>query len=116
MDVNLKVLENPGYDDSLISFDASTERFRDSGGEAISRADINALSAATNLGARAHAGGKTIARAAILRALLRESSGESQGARGRDGILARLAKLASDRSQATDGLFSRGSEQGASSS
>ena len=130
MDVNLKVLENPGYDDKSLRFDVDAGKFIDRNGNPVDRRGIDAIAnekrsrtsgikgdgqgtgirdaqrdTAVRPDGRTIAGSKSVARAAILRALLRESGGEGQGARGRDGILARLAKLASDRSQAVDGLF-----------
>jgi predicted GNAT family acetyltransferase len=110
IEVNIKALENAGYDDSLISFDASTGSFRDSGGQELSRADIDSLSKATDLGSAGLAGGRTLARGSVLRALLREESAGAQGQDGqRDGLLARAARLRSDSPEATRELF-QGSE------
>jgi len=106
VDLNLKALENAGLDDSSISFDPASGVFKDSTGAAVSRADINTLGAA-GFGRRAHASGRTIARGAVLRALLREEGGQGAGGRRRDGLLAGLARLGSDAPQAVARLFSR---------
>lgn len=55
----------------------------------------------------AQAGGRTVARAAVWRALLREGSGEGQGSGGRDGLLARLAASSGASAASLKGLFSR---------
>ena len=112
IDLNLKVQENVGHDDGLVNFDPSTARFRGPGGEELSRSEIGAM--ATGAHRRTLTGGKTLARTAVLRALVREEGGRGEGARGRDGLLARLAKLANDSPQAVRGLFSRGAEHDAS--
>ncbi len=105
VEVNLKALENAGYGDSVISFDPGAGRFRDSGGEFLSRADIDALAKEAGLGRRGQAGGSTLARGAVLRALLREEGREGAGGRGRDGLLARLAGLGGDAAAAAQGIF-----------
>lgn len=104
VDVNLQALENAGYGDSVVSFDPGTGQFRDSGGEELSRAGLEAV-ASSGLGRTTLAGGRTLARGAILRALLREEGREGQGSRGRNGLLAGLAKLGSDASAAVGGVF-----------
>lgn len=107
VEVNLKAMENAGYDDTVISFDPGTGRFRDSGGQELSRAGIEALASA-DLGRGADAGGATLARAAVFRALLREEGGAGPAGGRRDGLLARLAGLADDSPQAVKGiLYSR---------
>ncbi|WP_395701228.1 PLxRFG domain-containing protein [Aquabacterium sp.] len=105
VELNLQALDNAGYGDSVISFDPGAGRFRDSGGEFLSRADIDALAKEAGLGRRGQAGGTTLARGAVLRALLREEGREGAAGRGRDGLLARLAGLGGDAAQATQGIF-----------
>ena len=110
--MNLKVQENSKHDTSLVSFDPGTGRFKGGSGEELSRADIGSLAESTDRGTLT--GGKTLARTAVLRALVREEGGRGEGAGGRDGLLARIAKLANDSPQAVKGLFSRGAERDAS--
>ena len=105
IDVNLKGLENAGLDDTVISFDLAAGEFRDANGATISRADIGVLAAATDAGWIRGAGGRTLARAAVLRALLREARGEGAAGGRRDGVLARLARLGSDPGSPVGGLF-----------
>jgi hypothetical protein len=109
VDLNLKTLENAGLSDA-ITFDPTSGQFLDSEGQPIDRAGIDAVAVEARLGERARAGGRTLARSAVLRALLREEGGGAQGAdRGRDGLLARLARLGDDTPEATRRLFySRG--------
>jgi len=105
IEVNLAALHNAGIDDSSISFDIPNGQFLDSAGQPISRAGIDALGSSTDLGSRALAAGRTIARGAVLRALLREEGAASEGQGRRDGLLARLAGLAGHAGEATAGIF-----------
>jgi hypothetical protein len=105
--LNLGTLENAGLDDSSIRFDTGSDQFLDSEGNALSRADLGLLAKETDLGRVRGAGGRTLARRAVLRALLREASGAGEAGGGRNGVLARLAGLGSDAPQAVRALFSR---------
>ena len=107
IDLNLKSLDNAGYGDESIRFDLDAGVYRDSGGQELSRADIDAL-AASGLGRGANAGGRTLARGAVLRAVLREGGRDGAAAGRRNGLLAAVAKLRNDATQAVEGLFSRG--------
>lgn len=107
IDLNLKSLDNAGYGDESIRFDLDAGVYRDSGGQELSRADIDAL-AASGLGRGANAGGRTLARGAVLRAVLREGGRDGAAAGRRNGLLAAVAKLRNDAPQAVEGLFSRG--------
>ena len=104
IDLNLKALENAGLDDTSISFDPASGQFRDSNGKALGRDGIDA-GVEAGLGRGALAGGSTIARGAVWRALLREAGAEGQAGGRRDGLLARLARLAGDHGEATQGVF-----------
>lgn len=106
IDVDLKALDNASYDDAIFSFDLSTGRFRYPDGTEVSSADVEAV-ASGGASSRALAGRRTLARAAVWRALLREEGSNGQGERGRDGLLADLAGLANDRPSAVTAHFSR---------
>lgn len=133
IDLNLKALENAGLDDSSIRFDPGTGNFLDSADQPIDRNGIDAVAAsmrsrddasghsgvrvqsvagdaAIRSTAGALAGGRTLARGAVLRALLREEGAGSEAGGRRDGLLARLARLGSDAPQALKWLFSRQAE------
>lgn len=107
IDVNLKALENAGIDE--ITFDADAGQFLDSDQSPLDRSGIEALARA-GYGRVALAGGSTIARGAVLRALLRREGEGLQGTDGRRlGLLEQLAKLGSDTpAPVADIFYSRG--------
>lgn len=114
IDLNLKALENATDASDRLTFDSATGIFRDGTGEAVQIA--RGTRETSGLGgypraARALAGSRTLARAAVWNSLLREGGGEGQGAGRRDGLLARFARLADDRPQALEGLFAEGSAE-----
>jgi hypothetical protein len=101
VDLNLATLKNAGQDD--IQFDLATGNYTDANGDPVGRDGIGARVAA-GAGRGAIAGSKTLARGAVLRALVREEGAALEGPDGRrDGLLARLAGIADDPS--TAGLF-----------
>lgn len=128
IDLNVKALENAGYDDDGISFNLETGSFLDSAGQLIDREGVaqyaglvqqgddarrrdesrfraKAGDTAVRPGGRALAGGRTLARGAVLRALLREESREGATGGRRDGLLARLAEFAGNAGPAAESLF-----------
>lgn len=104
IDLNLAVLDNGGLADA-ITFDPTNGQFLDSEGAPLSRADIEILTKATDLGREVRAGSTTLARASVLRALLREESRGGEAGGRRDGLLAKLAALAAEHPAATKGIF-----------
>lgn len=111
IDLNLKALDNAFPTSKNLDFDVDTGQFLDvSGGgrRIVSRGAVDRAGNAA--GARraadvAVAGSRTLARGAVLRSLLRDEGGTSQGTGQRDGLLARLAGLAGNFGEATKGLF-----------
>ena len=137
VDLNVNALENAGYDDSSVRFDLATGVFRDSSGSTVDRGAIDVIASAMRApddegadrqlrvqspqrGARVRAdvqtlaGGRTIARGAVWRSLLREEGRESPTGGGRSSLLARLARIGSDAGSPLSGLFSRARGQGIS--
>lgn len=114
IDLNLKALDNATNASDRLTFDPATGRFRDGTGAEVQIA--RGASAGGRMGgyprvARALAGSRTLARAAVWRALLREGGREGEAGGRRDGLLARLARLANDRPQALAGLFKLGQRE-----
>jgi len=111
VDVNLAALKNAGQDD--IRFDPATGNYTDANGDPVGRDGFGARVEA-GAGRGALAGSKTLARGAVLRALVRQEGAGLEGADGRrDGLLARLAGIADDPSTASifysrDGSAARG--------
>lgn len=106
IDAALKAQQNAGYGDGTVSFDTAAGVYRLPDGQEIGRDRIGDL-VDRRAGRGARAGGKTLARAAVWRALLREPSGQTGSRDGRpDGLLARIASLAADSPQAVSRLFS----------
>ncbi len=104
IDVNLKFAENAGVD--AITFDPTDGKFRDSEGGDLGRAGIEALAVGAGYGRAVGAGADTLARGAVLRALLREESGTGKGqVGGRDGLLARLVSVSAAHDEATKRVF-----------
>lgn len=111
VDLNLKALENRFPDIKKVDFDLSRGIFVDAKtGQRIDRSGlVGRVSALRGEGNRAlessAAGGATVARGIVLRALVREE-GRAGGADGQgSGLLARLAGLGSDAGEATKGIF-----------
>ncbi len=103
IDLNLKVQENAGAD--AITYDPATGQFIDSAGQPIDRAGLAELAAA-GYGRSSLAGGKTLARGSILRALSREEGSAVEGQDGgRSGLLDRLVRQSAVHPQATNGVF-----------
>jgi hypothetical protein len=103
IDLNLKVQENAGAD--AITYDPATGQFLDTAGQPIDRAGLAELAQA-GYGRGALAGGKTLARGSILRALSREEGGAVEGQDGgRSGLLDRLVRQSAIHPQATNGVF-----------
>jgi hypothetical protein len=104
IDLNLAAQDNAG--NTEITFDSKHGQFHDSSGQVIDRAGIDLLAQAGLLGDGNGAGGRTTARAAVLRALLRDASSEAQVGDGqRVGVLARLAGDLRDGRAGTRGIF-----------
>ena len=115
VDVSLRSLENAFPDATKIDFDVHTGKFRDAEtGRFVTPADL--------VGGRQHggdpsgpgvradreaasAGGRTVARAAVLRALLRETGREGEAGRGRVGLLENLVQSVASHPDATRGIF-----------
>ncbi len=112
VDLNLRLLENDYPEAKRYTFDAATGRFSDTeSGESFDRNTLREAvagnrSVAGSGSGQALAGGNTIARAVVLRSLLREASSEGQSRDGgRDDLLARLVRLSAVHPDATSGLF-----------
>lgn len=104
IDVNLKFAENAGVD--AITFDPTDGKFRDSEGGDLGRAGIEALAVGAGYGRAMGAGADTLARGAVLRALLREEGGPGKSqVRGRDGLLARIVSVSAAHDEATKRVF-----------
>jgi hypothetical protein len=131
--LNLQAVQNAFPALEKIDFDADTGEFRNvESGRVITRSGLERVVAdrragvaqrlagtgvAGNAGVQsaldtAAAGGRTVARAAVLRSLAREASSAGAGAGRRDGVLARLARLAGQNRPSLKGLFSRGAGRG----
>ena len=90
IDLNLAAQQNAG--NTEITFDPKNGQFHDSAGQVIDREGISLLAEAGLLGGRNVTGGRTTARSAVLRALLRDARSSAPGADGkRGGVLAQLA-------------------------
>lgn len=110
MEVSVAALDNAMPSARTLDFDANAGRFSDRsrGGRHVPRRAVDAAgrrAAQAGKTARAVAGSRTLARGAVLRALLREESREGEAGGRRDGVLARLARLGSDASQEVKGIF-----------
>ena len=112
VDLNLRALENEFPAARNLTFDVSTGQFtnRTTGvsGGAVSQELLRGLADGAGGGAGAGlatGGGKTLARGAVLNALLREPGGAGAAGGQRDGLLARLAGLADDQRAALAGTF-----------
>ncbi len=103
IELNLEALQNAGLDE--ITFDPATGRYADSNGDEVGRDGIGAWVDA-GYGRAALAGSNTLARGAVLRALVREEGAGLAGEDGgRDGLLARLVRLAGQSVGSTRDLF-----------
>lgn len=107
-------LENIDLAVQKVSFDANTNTFINSlagvSGSAASEELIHGLldtGGTRRSGAVATGGRRTLARGAVLRALLREASGSSAVGGERNDLLARVARLGNDAPEAVNALFSR---------
>ena len=110
VEVNLAALQNAGLDE--IQFAPATGEYIDSEGQPVGRDGIEAWAGA-GYGRNALAGGRTLARGAVLRAALGERNGVAQ-ASAPEALLSRLAGLASHAGAATRGiLYSRPRAPGA---
>lgn len=118
VDLAVRKMENDFPESKNLIYDPATGEFSNAatgkrhspaslaGGMADARAD-------RGVGRTALAGGRTAARAAVWRALLREEGSASGGQGQRDGLLARLARVASDLADAEPKqriFYSRGAE------
>lgn len=114
--LNVKAVENAFPAVKKIDFDVNTGHFLNTeSGRRISReglkrrADQLRDEADPALGAAA-AGGTTLARAAWLRAVLREARGTGEAGGGRDGVLDQLVAVAGRSRHAAAGIFRRADE------
>jgi len=112
VDLNLRALDNEFPAARNLTFDVSTGQFtnRTTGvsGSAVSQELLRGLADGSGGGAGADlasGGGKTLARGAVLNALLRGPGGAGATGGQRDGLLARLAGLADDQRAALAGAF-----------
>ena len=116
--LNLKAVENAFPDFAKVDFDAATGQFfnattgkpidRD---RLVGRADeLRGKEAPGGPLGSAHAAGRTVARAVVLRALSRQESGGAEGGgQGRNGVLDRLGAAAGGLAgRGLKGLFKRG--------
>lgn len=116
IEVNLSAIENAFPSSKLIDFDADTGQFtrldtqrpvsREAIGAAVERERSRVSGVDRKGSAAALAGGRTVARNALLRALLREEGGGVEGEDGgRDGLLARLVRHSAVHAEALRGIF-----------
>ncbi|MBA3622929.1 MAG: PLxRFG domain-containing protein [Methylibium sp.] len=105
IDVNLAALDNAFPTAKNVGYDLSTGKFTDAtrGGRHVPVRNVlsavdksRSRSAGQGPAGVALAGGRTVARGAVFRALLREEGRAGEAGGRRDGLLARLAKLGSD--------------------
>lgn len=106
IEVDLKALDNEIDGKQGARFEPATGLFQTGSSGEVSWVS-QAQAVADHLDARAGTGGRTLTRAAIWRSFLREEGRGSQGERGRDGLLADLARLADDRPSTVTALFIR---------
>lgn len=112
--LNVQAVDNAFPAAKNLDFDADAGQFRNATtGEFVSRDAVGRRvdqlrSAGAGPAAAAAAGGRTVARAAVWRALLRGEGGGSEGGGRRDGLLARLARQGRAHRDALKGLFSLG--------
>lgn len=105
IDHNLAVQDNAGYG-SLVKFDPATNEFTDASGRSRDAGGLAAIARTVRESSGAAVGRRTLARAAVLRSLVREQSGSVQGADGqRGGLLARLAELGNSGAPNLDRIF-----------
>lgn len=85
---------------------AHYEQTRPRKGSDLGREGIQALAEGADYGRAAGAGASTLARGAVLCALLREEGGAGKGeVGGRDGLLARLVSVSAAHDEATKRVF-----------
>jgi len=116
VDANLQIAENNNHDLDF-NFDPRTGDFTDSNGVPVDRGGIEALATDTRgkgVSSAARSGGRTNARHALLRALLRAEGSEGGGHNGRPaGLLENLSRRVREDGSRPDGerqlkaLFSR---------
>lgn len=112
VDLNLAALENALPSARQLSFDVRSGKFTNdatgvSGGSPTEEL-LHGLTDSRGSGGSAGlalAGRRTLARGAVLRALVRETGREGAAGRGRDGLLARIAGLGDDAREAARGIF-----------
>lgn len=111
IDTNVRALENAFPAFNKIDFDVSTVEFRNAeSGSVILRQNLGRrIARLRSQGDRAlgvaRAGGETVARGAVLRALLREAGRAGATGGQRAGLLDRLARLGDDAPEATRKVF-----------
>ena len=111
IDLNVKALDNALPTSKNLDFDVNTGQFldvSDGGRRVVSRGAADRAgdrAAASGAADSAVAGRRTLERGAVLRALLRDEGGTGKPDGQRDGLLARLAGLASNAPEATRGIF-----------
>lgn len=111
IDVNLKALDNAFPGASSVVFDLTTGEYVNAEtGRPIDRLALRkrirqVRSVPNSSASVARAGRRTIERASVWRALLREEGREGSGSGRRDGLLARLAGLMRDHGTALEKLF-----------
>jgi hypothetical protein len=119
--VNLKALEDRNPNAKNLSFDVNTNTntFTNSlngmSGSAASEELVHGLLDAGGTrrsGAVATGGRRTLARGAVLRALLREASGRGAAGGQRNDLLARIAGLGNDAPAAVEKLFGQFMQHG----
>lgn len=119
--LNVQSLDNAFPDAAKIDFDERTGQYLNiQTGSPVDRDRLVGYASALrgrvgNPLQKAVAGGRTVARGAVWRALLRKRGSENGGVgRERNGLLAALAKLGSNTPKAVRQLFSRGPDSGQS--
>jgi hypothetical protein len=111
--LNVQALDNAFPAAKKVDFDVATGQFRnaDTGlpidRDRLGRRLFRLRSEGAAAPGAAQAGGRTVARAAVWRALLREEGSEGEGGGGRDGLLARLAASSGAGAASLKDLFSR---------
>lgn len=120
IDLNVAALDNAFPETAQVTFDVSTGEFRnaktgavlDAG--AIQRRGFRLRQDGLPAAERAAAGGRTIARGAVWRALLREEGAAGPPSGRRDGLLDRLVLLGAKPDSGLERLFKRPESEGES--
>lgn len=121
IDLNLAALDNAFPTARNVGYDIASGQFTDAtrrGLQPVSRGHVFASvdkARDRGVGGAALAGGRTVARGAVFRALLREEGAAGEAGGQRDGLLARLASIRGDLGAASPAgriFYSRGNSEG----